>query len=596
MEFKNIFPKNMGTLLLNKLYAKKNWFIISFAILIITVVILPMLIIQEIRDENIIIGFVEIFVIVFINCMKDFNYLHDSRKLSYYVSKPITNIQNVNLNIITNLIFAAVLLAGLFIIGLFPKFDIFEMYIVGIPWLIVGIFVAALSSVLTGNTITASISTIINFTLPLSFLAIIYFIFDVMEEIALGFNSNIMINKFIENYYRIDYLYLIKYADKGIKFPYFVIIFVVIAFVFIITNLLLQRRKNERAGEFIVYDGFKNLISVLVGSLVPIWFLTVFNRGSFASKIISFIILSALAYYIIIAILEKSFQISRNALKVFAIFIAIFFLILIGANVATNSYEGYVPEAKDVHSVYLGQNTWIRSNYNNEGINAYELDKAFVDRAKDVPVYSDDKNIQNIIDLHEEIIKDQSYISHQGITITYILKNGDNVTRKYDLLPDENYDGNKDRLLKGLINTDEFKIKRLNFIYGDSSKNMVITNVRIETPSSEINTINLDANQIDIDYLRSVLRKDYDNYFEKVEDTLRLATFYNLNNYYYEKNRYREIEIKNGKYIEDDVETEEVQRYNINITTYKNENNLDFAFDDRFVNTIGYIEKVISDL
>ncbi|MBG0764836.1 MAG: hypothetical protein H0S78_08110, partial [Tissierellales bacterium] len=153
MEKKNLFPNNFKTVLLDSIAGKKNWFLISFAILIITVLIMPLLLISEIQEGNIVVGMIEIFILVFINCIIDFSYLHDNRKLGYYLSKPMTSLQRVNITIITNFIFTAVLIGILAVINMIAGVDVHEMYIITIPWLITGIITAAFSSILTGNSL-----------------------------------------------------------------------------------------------------------------------------------------------------------------------------------------------------------------------------------------------------------------------------------------------------------------------------------------------------------------------------------------------------------------------------------------------------------
>ncbi|MFW5800256.1 MAG: hypothetical protein ACOCV8_05525, partial [Spirochaetota bacterium] len=330
MEKKNLFPNNFKTVLLDSIYGKKNWFLISFAILIITVLIMPLLLINKIQEGNIVVGMVEIFILVFINCIIDFSYLHDNRKLGYYLSKPMTSIQRVNLIIITNIIFTAVLIGVLAVINLVAGVDVYDMYIITIPWLITGIFTAAFSSILTGNSIAAAIATVVNFTLPLSFLAVLNYLFTIIEDIALGFNANILFNSFVENYYKVDVLYFAKYFDKGINSAYFFQLLVLMIVLYLIGYKLLKRRKNERTTELVVYDGYKYFISLFLATLVPIGFSLALRTESFIGKMATFVLLSALGYYIINAILEKSFSPSLKGLKMYIIYIVAFALFIGG--------------------------------------------------------------------------------------------------------------------------------------------------------------------------------------------------------------------------------------------------------------------------
>lgn len=591
MVLKTLFPKNTGILIYDRLYAKKNWLLISIAILLITVVLLPILILGKIREENIIIGVVEIFIIVFINCIMSFNYFHDSKKLSYYVSKPITNIQKVNINIITNIIFTVILLGILMIISNYAEmyFSMFEIYKLIIPWLLVGILISALSCILTGNSIIAGISTIINFTLPFSFLAIISYMFKILEDVALGFNADILLSNFVDNYYRIDYLYFYRYIDNKISISYFVILIILIIFVYSLIYFLLKRRQNERTGDFIVYDGYKNLISVLIACLAPIGFLTIINEGDFISKSISFFILSALSYYIIVAILEKSFRVSKSSIKLFAVFMIILFLFIQVANIATNSYENYVPNNSDVESVYLGDSTHIYSKYLEEGVHISNLDKDFMIRAEDIQVYTDQENIESVINLHKEIIDNRSFYNYGRIVIAYNLKNGKMLIRYYELdVNSESYDGKKDDAIKPLVNSEEFKKKTFKFIYDDEyANNLDINNIIIEINSSESTEVfEIYKDEIDLDKFRNALKKDYDAYLATNNNYLDLAR----------RGRYVERFEQNYKQ-KDTIDTYEIVTYSIgiynqSIDKYK-KNSENFTIDERFINTVKYIEELI---
>ncbi len=516
MEKKNLFPNNFKTVLLDSIYGKKNWFLISFVILIITVLIMPLLLINDIEEGNIVVGMIEIFILVFINCIIDFSYLHDSRKLSYYTSKPMTSLQRVNLIIITNLIFTAVLIGVLAVINLIAGVDVHEMYIITIPWLATGIITSAFSSILTGNSFAAAVATVVNFTLPLSFLAILNYLFTIIEDLALGFNANILFNSFVENYYKVDKLYFLNYFDDGINWTYFFQLAVIMTVLYLIGYKLLKRRKNERTSELVVYDGYKYFISLFLATLVPIGFSLALRTESFIGKMAVFVLLSALGYYIINAILEKSFSPSFKGLKMYIIYLLAFALFIVGGNIATNQYEYYVPKAEDVEYAFIGnsmyhyQQEWERSrqvyDFNLEDIEDNSF-KEYVD------IYTSAKSIDNIIDIHQHILDDQSYYLNQNVIITYVMKNGDNLTRYYNLEQVDDYNGDYlNSKAKEILNTEEFKSRLpYNNRYFNES---YITNMNFEiNDENGFKTYNI--TDIDLDKLKINLEKDYENYLQE---------------------------------------------------------------------------------
>src|SRR6056297_24156 len=404
MEKKNLFPSNFKTVLLDSIAGKKNWFLISFAILIITVLIMPLLLISEIQEGNIVVGMVEIFILVFINCIIDFGYLHDNRKLGYYLSKPVTSMQRVNLVVITNIIFTGVLIGILAVINLIAGVDVHEMYIVTIPWLATGIITAAFSSILTGNSLAAAVATVVNFTLPLSFLAILNYMFTIIEDLALGFNANILFNSFVDNYYKVNNLYFLNYFDDGINWAYFFQLAVTMTVLYLIGYKLLKRRKNERTTDIVVYDGYKYFISLFLATLVPIGFSLALRTESFIGKMAVFVLLSALAYYIINAILEKTFSPSFKGLKMYVVYLVVFAVFIVGGNIATNQYEYYVPEVDEVEYAFIGNSMYQYYPEWSESKQVYEFnledleEKGFIEISK---VLLEKENIENITKIHD---------------------------------------------------------------------------------------------------------------------------------------------------------------------------------------------------
>jgi len=526
MEWKNLMHKQTQGLVYNALKEKKSWFMVSFTILFITVVIMPYVIGTGIEAGYIFVGIIEVFALVFINCMIDFSYLHDSRKLAYHLSKPITEMQKINVIIVVNLIYTAVMMGLLGIASYFVYDSMVDVFLVTIPWLMAGILTSALSAVLTGNTIAAALATVINFTLPLSFLAIINYFFQITQEIAVGFNSRILSNNFIEKIYRIDILYFVKYAEEKFDYSYFVVLAVVLSGLYLLTIILSKRRKNERTGDFVVSDGYKSLISLLVASLVPIAFLQVIYDGSFIAKMVSFVILSALAFYLINSVLEKSFKPSRYALKLFAGFMVFFMLFIVIADVTTSRFEAKVPVASEISAVYLGENTQVVLENHEEVLDIYNASEEKVRKSDNIVLYEDLDTVQNIIDFHHELIKNQEYYQYVNFTIVYYYKNGDKLYRYYTLNSTPDYDGSKDDFILNLINSDEFKNKKLAFVYDDNYYDSLdITNVNVHYEPLDYNTQRdvITLEDLDMDVLRKNLAKDYDIFLQDFRNGLNFA-------------------------------------------------------------------------
>lgn len=598
MEWKNSIHKNTGRLVINGLKEKRSWFLVSFLILFITVIIIPIITRSRIQEGHIVVGMVEVFFLVFINSMIDFSYMHDGRKLAYNISKPITDLQKINVTIITNVVFTAVLVTVLFITSMFIKtsyMDIGELFIVTIPWLITGIFTAAISGILTGNSISASLATVINFTLPLSFLAIINYFFRIVEDIAIGFNSSILFNTFIEKYYRIDILYFVKYVEDEFNITYFVVLAVVLVILYGLIYLLAKRRKHERAGELVVSDGYKSFISIIIASLVPIGFSSIFYNVGFSGRIITFVILFALAYYLINAILEKSFRLNRYTIKLFAGFMVFFALFIIIADFATNQFEGKLPVAFEISSVYIGSNTWIYAQETDEsefeGRQIYTATEEFMKKADNVILYEDQETIQAIIDVHREVIKNQDYYYDMSFVIAYYYTNGDVLYRYYNLLEKPDYDGQKDELVRNLMNTEDFKLRRMPFVYDDNYlKGSVKPSITIHYEGKDVKNIPQSAiGEFDVETFRDKLKSDFDKYLMESDRNLHILV-QSPNDYYFMEpyGRYK-VETTEPYIVEEAYYVE----ISFNETNMKSRNYFSLRVTKAFPETFAYIETLM---
>ncbi len=552
MEQKNIKHRNFLNLLLNGLKEKRNWFILSMAILITTVLIVPMLIGSDINEANIVVGIVEIFIIVFLNCIIDLSYLHDIKKYSFYLSKPNSEKDKINLFLVNNIVFALINILPLWILSMMMNFDTVEIFTVAFPWLIIGIFVAALSGVLSGNSISSGIDTIFNFTLPLLLLGVIYFALNIVEKVAIGFNTDILMENFISNVYRIDYLYFIKFVEDSNWLLYSVLFVFIPTIIYLITIKLLKKRKNEKIGEFIVSDGYKNFIALLASTLVPFLFSTVTRNSSVVGLLLSFLILGSLTYYVAMAILEKSFKLNKNSFKLLAIFMTMFIGFVFVGGVVTKQYENKIPNINEIEGVVISNDNGIYIEEKEEYVKYYDIDISF-EKYDDIVIYKSDEAKKAIIDIHKAILENDSYERYLNVNIVYFLKDGSEFKRYYRLGENRYYEPDhtkeereiitNDKLndaAKNLVSTDEFKEKVLKFIYDDiysenftNGKTMINGN-EIEFTKKDI--VNL-RNALKEDIEKNIVEKDLSMLFALVNNTENYLNKYSYNMEKYDENR-----------------------------------------------------------
>lgn len=557
---------NFIKLLLNSIKNKRNWFYISTVIMLVSTILIPY-ILRDGYDAFVGLGIVEVFIIVFINCMIDNSFLHSDSKLAYYKSKPVSIGKQVYIHIATNLILAAYLLA-LVLLSVavnHSSWDLLEAFKVFIPWLAVGILLASLSSILTGNTIMAGIMTIFNFALPAIFYLILNFVFTILEDMVNGFSANVFMEYFVNTIYKLDYIYFLKYArnNEAVDYVYVLLLGAFIAAISLLIRSCIKRRKNENTGSFMVFDGYKYFVSVLASLIIPAFFSITSYRNTAASKISVSIILAGLSFYILIAIMEKSFRISRLSIKVFTASMALFTVVMGGSVAVANQYKNAVPDVADVKAAYVGSNIYFtRSPVWKEYIKAkdqaeYSEDLIEWQRNNGIVLFFEKENIEKVTELHREMIVNKEYGAldmyyYSRVSIVYLMNDGRVMIREYKGSNEQAGTSNnkKDAIAHALVNSSEFKKTKFSYLYDKQyyeGKN-IFANIVSERYNGEIR-----GDSVKIDDIREYLIKDIDRFLYEMDDAYSIFLNYNYEKIFYkdgagENYEYRlEVYDLNGK-------------------------------------------------
>lgn len=519
MEKKN----NFMPLLIYSIKEKKNWVLLSTAIIFLTTLLIPYILRVD-EEFFIMFGIVELFVLVLINCLVDNSFFHNESKLTYYSSKPVTLGRQIIINIVTNAVFTVYLLALIVLSVIFQGLDyeVLKVFKMLIPWLSAIILLASLSSILSGNTLMAGAMTIFNFCLPLIILLVIMFIFSILENLVLGFSADVLSDYFVNNIYRIDYLYFVRYVEsKSIDLVYLLLLPIILIFISLLINKFIKRRKNENTG-FIVFNGFKYFVAVLACLIIPASFSIGFSRYmSIGNRLIISALLAVLSYYIIIAFIEKSFRISKSSVKVFIVSMVAFAVITGGTVGVASQYENLVPEAEDVQMAYVGNQRWsineidrfLRGDYTSENSDFPEWK-----RNRNIITYEDKDIIENITELHEEILKDQTfyhesdYYGINNFVVAYWMKDGSKIIRDYTLTATDKLTKEhetKNELANKLLNSIDYKKQKFYYIYDEnyySGRNLYADFKNISNLNNVIKSVYLND-------LRGALTKDIENLF-----------------------------------------------------------------------------------
>lgn len=595
------------SLLFNGLKAKRNWFFLSTVIMFITTLLIPYILELEGVDVEFFIffGVFEAFALVFVNCLVDNSFLHNDSKLAYYKSKPLSFREQIAINIIINMAFAAFLLVLIILSVMFQRlnYEILDSFKVFVPWLLIGIFLAALSSILAGNTLVAGAMTLFNFALPGIIYLIIQFMFSILEDIVAGFSANVLMNYFVYKVYKLDYIYFAKYTDIPVDYIYFLMLGLILIAITLLIFKMLKRRKNENTGNFIVFDGYKYFVSVLASLILPAFFSAAHFSRNIVSEIIVSLLLAVLTYYLVTAVMEKSFKISKLSAKVFVLSMALFFAVTGGTVAFANQYRDVVPDAKDVKYAYVGSNTWVLRYINEYIEHEDDLDYEDMIRLKNrngIILFTDKDNIQTIIDLHKEMLANPDYdYQHywmNSMVIMYFMNDGSFIVRDYKINEDDisrnetkyetdevdtSRNETKDNLATKLMNSQEFKEIKYYYLYDEkyyaNKFNSISLFIGYDDSGKDI------VSDVTFDEVYPYLIKDVEERNLKADGAFIALTNYNFEKPYMggQSRNYLQIIIRNTKNPKKESEEESTET---------------LFLDEGYENTKEYLEKRFPEL
>ena len=280
---------------------------------------------------------------------------------------------------------------------------------------------AAFVSFIMGNTVASLIFTYVFGALPL-FIQVFIAYFSEQQLYGYVYNGN---------YEILEYIYLSPHKLMEVKYVLFYLLLSVILAV--LGYFIYKIRHIENHSEIVGFPKLKPVFvlgaGIFAGCVGYVYFNNFFNMNS-VLWIIPFGILG-----IIIAkmIVKKSFRVFEAYKPILGFLVFALCLHLIFTYDLTG-YENRIPELNTVESVEFdnGINTYYASDVDFKGSHItykfYEL-----------PVLSKQEDIQNVINLHKELISNR-YNDKNGkpylTTVSYKLKNGKTLTRTYNIDPE----------------------------------------------------------------------------------------------------------------------------------------------------------------
>ena len=271
---------------------------------------------------------------------------------------------------------------------------------------------------------------------------------------------------------------------SGLGWGQVIAYFIMTIILIIVGYWIYDKRKLERAGEFIVFTPIKVIIKYLLVFLVFVCAF-LYNMQFSSNRIQAFIIglvYSFLGYVAIEMILQKTYKIV-NSLKGFAFYAII--LTILFALFAGNIF-GYEDEVPNPNEVAYAT---IDSSSQSEKIQ-----------------FTEQENIKDIIEIQKEAIENKNQKKDKNTTyyamyICYHLKNGEEITRRY-----ESADYPETR--KKLYNTEEYIRKTYSYLFDDRN-DLDVMNYYIQYGSDILSmTVAKDKNKELMDQLIEAIKTD----------------------------------------------------------------------------------------
>jgi hypothetical protein len=486
--------------------------------------------------------------LIIVSNFKELSFLHDDRKISYYLSKPISMMNKINVALISNAIFTTVVFLLTFAISsligaafsandpanVLEGFRYFEfvdnslMFVKSLyAWLMTIGFVIILSSALTGNDTISVFVTILNYAMPAILFLIITFICNILDNSIAGVSAEVMIQSFVDKFLPLEKIYFADYfLKKAIDIVYFIRLAIYFGIVYILTIFAVRTRKNERTGDFIVHNGFKYFISILVSLLLPMFVTSNMRNYDLYTVVAVLVLLSALSYYILISVLDRGFRISKQAIQIYVPFIIIFVASIFIGSVALKARTAFIPDTSDIKAVYVGSNTSYLKNakYLRKTENKWDsLIKANYDDVKDndsILVLQEMDSIDKVIKLQKSLMNRKEEANYySNLYIIYYLDNGKKIIRSYNVPYDyEEYSVLKE--ISDLARTEEFIQKRFKVFYDEE----YINNVKFSNVYAYSNGQQQNLDNFNYKKFAELYVEDYRNFINNDENIKKLHT------------------------------------------------------------------------
>lgn len=437
------------------------------------------------------------------------SYLHSSAPATTLHSYPITRkalfttkvISSLTLTmipVIVSTVILALMLLSPICAGCYSLWNVAQWSVTGVCYSLIVLTLTIAVNMMTGNSVAAIIFTVGFALLPGIFAAISE---EIFREEILGFSTR-------------DTLGILEYIYIDMEEPIRLLYVAYSAVLLAIAYYLYKFRKIESNGEIIAYPWLKpvfiGIISILASGFSYVYFTGVLNIYGIFTLLPLGILGAGVAHMI-----SKKALDFKGCIKPIGIYIicALCFIGIIKFDLT--GFEKRIPRIEDIDSV--------------------TIDTPLYDRyygGKELCVLKENKNIESVLSLHQELIKQDSHKHYsRNIYICYNLKNGKKLVRDYKV----NFDEYRELLIP--VYENEEAIKGSFSLLSDTKKKC--TNIEIQDRRLENNVITIYPNEEIMPKIISALKKDVVNC--TFDDLTKPETLCTIHLYWEESRKYYDL-------------------------------------------------------
>lgn len=398
------------------------------------------------------------FVVSVIMAVLLHRYMHESRQSAAVHSMPVTRKSNYVSNLLAGftLMFAPVVTNGIILLIMsvagygkcFAPVTVLYWMLLNMTVLFVMFSISTFASFLTGQWATHIAITGLLHLAPIILALGIYFF------------SEVFIFGFVDSTANVPEMLVVNSPfvwifGKGVNNPFTngffgtlnILVYVVMAIaLYVVAYLVYRHRKIESCGDAAAFKIVRHILKYGITGIVMLMVsvISYAGRTSLLTTLILNLIIGMIAYFATEMVLSKSLKVfgKYKGFAVFCVVVALF--VSFFAFTSVFGYETRVPDAEDVQEA------------------------AIYTYAQVTPYVADSEFIRNVTDIHKKFIAgktviDETFYSNNycvAVNVSYKLKNGKELVRKYYATPSEFR-----KIMNTMYENDTYKWKMENLYY-----------------------------------------------------------------------------------------------------------------------------------